>query len=95
MIVFTNDNIARLCIDQAIISLISIPKGILRSGRARDDGLVSAPPLLNRYAGRFADLVETGLSAQPADTIGRALGSLIPSRSDCAARASKRPRFDR
>ncbi len=47
----------------------------------RDDGLVTGAPLLERCAGRFADLVETEESAEApsalraAETIGRPLGS--------------------
>ncbi|HKN30302.1 MAG TPA: hypothetical protein VJY34_21460 [Roseiarcus sp.] len=33
-------------------------------GGARDDGLVTVAPLLDRCAGRFADLVETEPSAE-------------------------------
>jgi putative transposase len=47
----------------------------------RDDELVSVAPLLDRTAGRFADLLETGPTAEEfaairaAETIGRPLGS--------------------
>jgi len=49
--------------------------------QGRDDGLVTAAPLLERIAGRFADLLETGPTPQElaairaAETIGRPLGA--------------------
>ncbi|MGD0335236.1 MAG: transposase [Xanthobacteraceae bacterium] len=49
--------------------------------RGRDDELVSVAPLLDRAAGRFADLLETGptpeelTAIRAAETIGRPLGS--------------------
>ncbi len=49
--------------------------------RGRDDELVSVAPLLDRAAGRFADLIETGptpeelAAIRAAETIGRPLGS--------------------
>jgi putative transposase len=47
----------------------------------RDDRLVSVAPLIERYGGRFADLIETAPSAEAvsalraAETIGRPVGS--------------------
>ena len=49
--------------------------------KGRDDGLVAVVPLIERAAGRFADLLDTGptpedlAAIRAAETIGRPLGS--------------------